>query len=1701
LTPSRRPSVLDSAAPAALIESPPPPDAAERIVGRYEILKVLGEGSEGVVYSVRDHLTGRRLALKRPHSAETAGALRAQFFRLASVHHPNVAAVDDYGVDDTGLPFMTMEILHGQEATSQLFDHAWDLILPAASQVAAALEALHLAGWVHADLKPENILWVAEPHGRAVLADLGLAHAPGKPSVTAGTPEYMAPEVVLGAEVDARADFYSLGVTLFEWIAGRRPFAAANEVALMRAQVEDSPPALRSLVADLPPVLDELVARLLEKDPSARVRSAREVIDALSATAEALNVATRVAPPIYLDCAFRGRDSDLRHLRSAWVKSRRQKSLEALLLAGESGSGKSRLLAELRWRARWQHAWVGDAVCDPDAPLPFSPLATACAPLLQRLTTAQVSAWSRDYPGAIALSLHGSASAQPAALQVTEALQHLITLLPRPALLIIDDAEHAAPECLEVLTDVAQSDISDRALLLLVARGAPRTDQRRQVRTTATAANGPPPTAAMERAWKRLDGVFDSITLAPLPDADIEQIAKAILGASTLSTNFRSLLASEAHGIPGRVPKILRALDASDQLRRSDGAWTVEVEGIEFSAAGFALDADDRSHVAHLVSDLEPGLNRLLLHAALLRNGTPQLLARATRDAVGFVRQALPRLENLGLIALDEEGRFSFPSRELTEAVITCAAGGDSPADAPTKGSVAPPADDRLLLARAACATALALEPDADPLRVARLALGGRKLDLATEWVLSAIDALGPAASIGARRALIDGLIALQNDAEAPPVERAEVLWQAIDFVDAQGDHAAVEELGRALLDLADETTRVTKDARSFPIDLALLRAHAWRWIADARLARRSKPEEIEEAIARGLQALDKDTVPGVAGGGAGADAPSSHPLFSSPEQADERVHLLHLRAMVHLSAHRPAAARPIIVDQALPLVAATPDPQEQTARLHGTLAQALFQLGEHEAAAHSNSIALDHHERSGDLARAAAAYNLYGLLAHARNAWKAMSANLRKALSCTERMGDMSAALVAMGNLVYADAESGQWDDALAICRRGRLLCERLDRPEHLPLFQINAGIIYLWRGDLAAAEELFRATADVAETAGAEPILAIALGNLGDCALARERLTVAKDLFERALALTEAHGMIGDTVENQRRLTEVLVKLGDENRAWKTGSQALRQARRSDIPYEIAQLCRIVGIHHENHHRYRRAEASHRRAVGLLDSLERRYAAAIARHRCGIAAARGGDLAIGLEYLARAESVYQSFGARGALAQLSEDRANLRNADQTTQRAFRKMEILLEATQAINAAVEADETLRTIIDSVMEVSEAERGFMITRDKTGEMHFVVSRLRAGGAASDHDVSRSVVLQALDRGIPYVNTDLAAADQNPTGNGALPGASASGRTQSMLRLELKSVMCVPLRVKEQVVGAIYVDNHCSPATGFQDEDLGLLQSLASIAATAMERARLYSRLLANYRSMERQKLVLEQAFSRLQEARDGLIQAEKLSSMGILAASIAHELKQPLTAIRGRVEMLSLLELPADAAHHIAGLQSQAERMDRLVKNMNGYVRQSSGERSDSDPRSPVEEALALVGDRLQRDQIEVSVELAPTAATVHCDPARLQQVFINLITNAADAMEGRETRHLQILAQEAADRYEIRVTDTGEGIPPARISTIFKMFETSKPKGKGVGMGLAIVRGIVEDHGGEIRVESRVDQGTTFTVSLPLHR
>ena len=251
------------------------------------------------------------------------------------------------------------------------------------------------------------------------------------------------------------------------------------------------------------------------------------------------------------------------------------------------------------------------------------------------------------------------------------------------------------------------------------------------------------------------------------------------------------------------------------------------------------------------------------------------------------------------------------------------------------------------------------------------------------------------------------------------------------------------------------------------------------------------------------------------------------------------------------------------------------------------------------------------------------------------------------------------------------------------------------------------------------------------------------------------------------------------------------------------------------------------------------------------------------------------------------------------------------------------------------------------------------------------------------------------------------------------------------------------------------------------------------------------------------RELRDENAVRRQAEEQLRKAQSELVQAGKMAVLGQLSAGITHELNQPLTALRTMADNARVLierGRLADASANLATISQLVERMGQLTGQLRQFARKSDTRPSAVPVADAVTAALFLVERRIAHERVGFRMATQPRDLYALCDSNRLQQVLVNLFSNALDAMEtaGSSPRQLVVEAGREGARVLITVTDSGPGIPDDVRAHLFEPFFTTKPQGKGLGLGLAISEQIVRESGGRLRAESPPEGGARFIIDLP---
>ncbi|MEW6357801.1 MAG: GAF domain-containing protein [Planctomycetota bacterium] len=296
-------------------------------------------------------------------------------------------------------------------------------------------------------------------------------------------------------------------------------------------------------------------------------------------------------------------------------------------------------------------------------------------------------------------------------------------------------------------------------------------------------------------------------------------------------------------------------------------------------------------------------------------------------------------------------------------------------------------------------------------------------------------------------------------------------------------------------------------------------------------------------------------------------------------------------------------------------------------------------------------------------------------------------------------------------------------------------------------------------------------------------------------------------------------------------------------------------------------------------------------------------------------------------------------------------------------------------------------------------------------------------------------------------------------------------------------LNLRQFVCVPLIARGEAIGAVLADNLYSgkPIT---EQQISMLNIFAARAGLAIDNAEAYQRLEDNYH--------------QLAETRDRLVRSERLAAIGNMAAHVAHEIRNPLVTIGGFARsILRQVQAPSSITQAAGIIAEEVSRLERILADVLNFTKPAEPKKERTNLNRLINDVCEFVQPQFAQSHAELRRDLGNGIPDIMVDPGQIRQVLLNLLRNGLDSLP-KQTRGVVIVATRPQEDYvKIEVRDTGEGMSPDVLENMFNPFFTKKPD--GTGLGLAVTRKVIEDHGGDIFVESTVGEGTTFNLMLPL--
>lgn len=1617
--------------------------------------------------------------------------------------------------------------------------------LPWAIALAGATHQAHLHGLIHHDICPENVL--IDVHTHAVrLTGFGLAsrhgdhHAPGdvaslRPDAAslAGNLAYMAPERTgrLNQTADARSDLYALGCTLYELLVGAPPLSANDPLAWVHSHVARQPTPLSERCHDLPATLANIVMKLLAKSPDDRYQSAAGLLDDLR-RCETQWRETGQIQPFALDMrsvAHRlkvserlyGRDAETRTLLAAFERVEHCAASEWIRIGGPSGSGKSALVRELRNRLpAGRHRFASGKCEQVKRAIPYGAFAQALQGLVRPilgLDDAAFEQWGVRLSRALGpnarlltalvpdLNLVLGATPPVADLPPQEEKARFLRVAARlisafatpdePLVLFIDDLQWMDAGTQSVLEYLASSASTPHLLLI----GAYRDNEI------------PPNHPLFDDTRAELSASIHDIRLGPLAATDIARLVSDALDCSyEHALPLAGLVQDTTRGDPFFSIQLIASLAEEGLIGAGSDAqaWSRDLDRIR--ARGYSDNVVD---LMLRKLELLPSSTRSTLDvlACLGSGASMRVLAQASGLAPEALQATLDdacaanlvyRLDNAYLFwhdRIQEAAYASIPVEHRASAHLEIGRRLARLANQPGAGNT--------LFETVGQINRGALRGLSPTERHAFAALNleaGRQAKAATAY-LSALTYL----EAGAR--LLDGADS-DDTAHAIELHRAECEFLTGSPAVAE---RRVDALSRRMLalPLRAQLTRLrialytTRDR----IDMALEAGHAYFREVGIDIPSAPTSAEVDREFERMIELM----------GGRPIEALAELPLMRHPVWratldvfadlippalfTNEHLHALIRLRMTNLSLEHGHCDASCYAYACL-------------THIFGS------RLGDYESGLKFAELARYLMNERG-LTRFRARVELsYGALVlpwkrPAKSGQAFMRYALQNAIEGGDRVFELLCRRNLVSNLIFAgtsieemqreaetglgfaqDARFGVVIDAhlaqIVLCRR--LRGQSLDTAALLAAGYDTQSVQRFERGE--PSSHALAAFAHYTYTLGAAIVFDDIQGALAAIEAAiplqwssRSFLEYAEFHFYAALARAAAtqYSEFGPVESHLSALDEHYTRM----LTWAQHCPENFAGRLALIEAEIARIDdRIVDAEHH----YERA-VRHAQEQGLtqIEALCAEFAARFYAQR--------GLATISRAYLRNARYAYLVWGAHAKVRALEALEPGLRDAakepaqddapaSSNVPAAPRELDmaVVIRASHALSGEILLSRVIEMLMTIALEHAGAERGVLLRR------HGDRIEVEAHASTSADGVSVVVCRQDVEpRRLPVAllqtvlrTRERVIIDDAQRMHG-FPGDLYFREPVA------RSVMCMPLIKQGELTGLLYLENSLAAGT-FTPARVALLEMLASQAAISIENARLYTAL--SEENSERKN-----AEEALALAQGELAHVTRVVTLGGLAASIAHEVNQPLTSIvtHGQAGLRWLeRDVPdtAEVANSLRRMVSEARRAADVIAGIRALSKKTPSQKTRFSLNELIEETLALVRREISSNHIFVLRQFDGDLPFVIADRVQLQQVLINLLVNAVQALSAVDdrARELRIVTYVPEDEHvHVGVEDNGPGIAPEHQAMLFNAFFTTKSN--GMGMGLSICRSIIESHGGRLWAETSASGGANMQFTLPV--
>ncbi|WP_415880396.1 AAA family ATPase [Methylomonas sp. TEB] len=401
-----------------------------------------------------------------------------------------------------------------------------------------------------------------------------------------------------------------------------------------------------------------------------------------------------------------------------------------------------------------------------------------------------------------------------------------------------------------------------------------------------------------------------------------------------------------------------------------------------------------------------------------------------------------------------------------------------------------------------------------------------------------------------------------------------------------------------------------------------------------------------------------------------------------------------------------------------------------------------------------------------------------------------------------------------------------------------------------------------------------------------------------------------------------------------------------------------------------------------------------------------------------------------------------------------------------------------LMKSALALSAEIDLTQLMQKIMAVVLESSAAQHGYLLIKQQDELLVAAEQHVGKKRTIHKHYYSLNKVRGICHAIVNYV--------QRTHEKVVLSDACSDGEFQNapeVVAFGLRSVLCLPVIKQSELIGLLYLENRLSEGV-FTPEKISMTELLTAQAAISLENARLLEQT--------------RQAYKQLQENQDHMLQMEKLSALGTLVGGVAHEINNPLMGVMNFVEFVSDRTEDAKSKQILAQALQQIQRIKNIVSNMLVFMHQKTTPTGSCSLEEVLGQTLLLLEGELRKTAIQVRTEIPENLPKLACTAESMQQILINLLINARDALSGIAQPEIEISVRCAEKMLELNIKDNGPGIPDEVQGRMFDPFFTTKPPGQGTGLGLSVTRRLIQDADGSIAVESRIGEGCCIRLKFP---